>query len=168
MNEPFNILFLCAGNSSRSILAEALTTTLSHGRFIAFSAGAKPTGTVHPLAIELIKPTGYPIQLLRSKSWDEFGRESAPAMNFVITLCESALGEHCPYWRGHPATAHWGFPDPAADDSKTRDEMLHSFKQVEKGLHDRIALLMDLPLEKLDRSTIRERLQNIHHRLKYS
>jgi len=166
MSDPKNILFLCAGNSARSILAEALATTLSHGRFIGFSAGAKPTGKVHPMAIELIKPMGYPLEILRSKSWDEFGREGAPKMDFIITLCDSAVGEHCPYWPGHPSTAHWGFPDPSAVETG-HEAMLHAFKQVEMGLRNRIELLMDLPIEKLDRLDIRERLQNIHYRFKF-
>jgi arsenate reductase len=161
-----NILFICSGNSARSILAEALATTLSHGRFIGYSAGAKPTGTVHPMAIELIKSMEYPLEALRSKSWDEFGCEGAPRMDFIITLCDSAVGEGCPYWPGHPSTAHWGFPDPAA--VETGDvAMLHAFKQVEMGLRNRIELLMDLPIDKLDRLEIREHLQGIHHRIKF-
>jgi arsenate reductase len=163
MSNPHNILFICSGNSARSILAEALATTLSHGRFIGYSAGAKPTGKVHPIAIELIKTMGYPLQLLKSKSWDQFGREGAPKMDFIITLCDSASGEDCPYWPGHPSTAHWGFPDPAA---VTGDEetILHAFKQVEMGLRNRIELLMDLPIAQLDRLELGERLQSIHHR----
>lgn len=168
MNPSHNILFLCNRNSARSILAEALTTILSHGRFIGYSAGAKPTGIVHPIAIELIKSIGYPIELLRSKSWDEYGREGAPHMDFVITLCDSAVGEDCPYWPGHPSTAHWGFPDPAAVDPVNPEGMLHAFKQVEMGLRNRIELLMDLPIDKLDRLELRERLQAIHHRIKFS
>lgn len=166
MAQPKNILFLCSGNSARSILAEALATTLSHGVFIGYSAGAKPTGAVHPMAIELIKSMGYPLEVLRSKSWDEFGRDGAPKMDFIITLCDSAVGEECPYWPGHPSTAHWGFPDPAAVETGN-EAMLHAFKQVEMGLRNRIELLMDLPIDKLDRLEIRERLQNIHHRIKF-
>lgn len=166
MSHPKNILFLCSGNSARSILAEALATTLSHGLFIGYSAGAKPTGAVHPMAIELIKSMGYPLEVLRSKSWDEFGRDGAPKMDFIITLCDSAVGEECPYWPGHPSTAHWGFPDPAAVETGN-EAMLHAFKQVEMGLRNRIELLMDLPIDKLDRLEIRERLQSIHHRIKF-
>ena len=167
MGHTQNILFLCSGNSARSIMAEALATTLSHGRFIGFSAGAKPVGAVHPMAIELIKPMGYPLEILRSKSWDEFGREGAPKMDFIITLCDSAVGEDCPYWPGHPSTAHWGFPDPAAVEDGD-EAMLHAFKQVEMGLRNRIELLMDLPIDKLDRFEIKERLQSIHHRIKFA
>ncbi len=165
MNRPQNILFICSGNSARSILGEALATTLSHGRFIGYSAGAKPTGSIHPMAIELIKSMGYPLGVLRSKSWDEFGAEGAPKMDFIITLCDSAAGEECPYWPGHPSTAHWGFPDPAA--VELGDEaMLHAFKQVEMGLRNRIELLMDLAIDKLDYLEIKEQLQSIHHRTK--
>ncbi|MBU3611919.1 arsenate reductase ArsC [Polynucleobacter sp. MG-27-Goln-C1] len=167
MSDSHNILFLCTGNSARSILAEALATTLSHGRFVGFSAGAKPVGKVHPIAIELIKSMSYPLQVLRSKSWDEFGRQSAPKMDFIITLCDSAVGEDCPYWPGHPSTAHWGFPDPAAVEGGN-EAMVHAFKQVEIGLRNRIELLLDLPIAKLDRLELRERLQSIHHRIKFS
>jgi len=163
MSHPQNILFICSGNSARSILAEALATTLSHGRFIGYSAGAKPTGTVHPMAIELIKSMGYPLEVLRSKSWDEFGSEGAPKMDFIITLCDSAAGEECPYWPGHPSTAHWGFPDPAAVETGD-EEMLHAFKRVEMGLRNRIELLMDLSMDKLDHLELKEQLHRIHHR----
>jgi arsenate reductase (thioredoxin) len=165
MSRPQNILFICSGNSARSILAEALATTLSHGRFIGYSAGAKPTGSVHPMAIELIKSMGYPLEVLRSKSWDEFGSEGAPKMDFIITLCDSAAGEECPYWPGHPSTAHWGFPDPAAVESGD-EAMLHAFKQVEMGLRNRIELLMDLAIDKLDHLELKEQLHSIHHRTK--
>jgi len=165
MSRPQNIHFICSGNSARSILAEALATTLSHGRFIGYSAGAKPTGSVHPMAIELIKSMGYPLEVLRSKSWDEFGSEGAPKMDFIITLCDSAAGEECPYWPGHPSTAHWGFPDPAAVESGD-EAMLHAFKQVEMGLRNRIELLMDLAIDKLDHLELKEQLHSIHHRTK--
>lgn len=166
INRPYNILFLCTGNSARSILAEALVTTLSHGRFIGYSAGAKPVGKVHAMALDLIKVMGYPMQLLRSKSWEEYGRDESPRMDFIITLCDWAHGEKCPYWPGHPNTAHWGFANPAAVDSG-EEAMLHAFKQVEIGLRNRILLLLDLPLEKLDHLEVRQRLQNIHHRIKF-
>ena len=165
MNKPHNILFLCNGNSARSILAEALATTLSNGRLVGFSAGSKPTGNVHPMVIEMVKTMGYPLELLNSKSWDEFGREDAPKMDFIITLCDSAAGEECPYWPGHPSTAHWGFPDPAAVEGGD-EAMMHAFKQVEIGLRNRIELLMDLPLTQLDRLELNERLQSIHHHIK--
>ena len=165
MSHPQNILFLCSGNSARSILAEALATTLSHGLLIGYSAGAKPTGAVHPMAIELIQSMGYPLEVLRSKSWDEFGCEGAPKMDYIITLCDSAVGEECPYWPGHPSTAHWGFPDPAAVNAGD-EAMLHAFKQVEMGLRNRIELLMDLPIDKLDHLELKEQLHSIHQRIK--
>jgi arsenate reductase len=167
MNRSYNILFLCNRNSTRSIIAEALATTLSHGRFIGHSAGANPSGVVHPFALQMAKSMGYPSQLLRSKSWDEFGREGAITMDFIITLCDAATGESCPYWPGHPSSAHWGFPDPAAIDPGDVRGMLHAFKQVEIGLRNRIELLMDLPIEKLDRLDIQEQLHNIHYRSKF-
>ncbi|MBU3622031.1 arsenate reductase ArsC [Polynucleobacter sp. CS-Odin-A6] len=166
MSSPHSILFLCNGNSARSILAEALATTLSHGKFIGYSAGAKPAGNVHPIAIELIKSMGYPLQLLRSKSWDEFGREGSLRMDFIITLCDSAAGEECPYWPGHPSTAHWGFPDPTAVEGGD-ESVLHAFKKVEIGLRNRIELLMDLPIAQLDREELKERLQSIHHHIQF-
>ncbi len=167
MEKHYNILFLCNRNSARSIIAEALASTLSHGRFTGYSAGANPSGIVHPYVIEMAKAMGYPIQLLRSKSWDEFGRESAPKMDFIITLCDTAMGEDCPYWPGHPSIAHWGFPDPASIEPSDVKAMLFAFKQVEIGLRNRIELLMDLPIETLDRLEIKERLHNIHYRSKF-
>ena len=166
MTKTYNILFLCTGNSARSILAEILATTLSQGRFIGYSAGSKPVRYVHPIALRFAREVGYPLELLRSKSWDEFGVEGAPHMDFIITVCDSAAGEECPYWPGHPATAHWGFADPAAVDS-SNSAMFEAFKQVELGLRNRIELLLDLPIDKLDHMQIKDQLQSIHHRLKY-
>ncbi|WP_114638624.1 arsenate reductase ArsC [Polynucleobacter necessarius] len=165
MTNAFNILFLCTGNSARSILAEALATTLSHGRLIAYSAGSKPTGYVHPIALQIAKEIGYPATLLRSKSWDEYGREDSPKMNFIITVCDAAAGEECPYWVGHPATAHWGFPDPASVVGSD-EEKWAAFRKVEIGLRNRIELLLDLPLDKLDHLQIRDELHSIHHQFK--
>ena len=165
MNHPYNILFLCTGNSARSILGEALATTLSHGRFIGYSAGSKPKKYVHPIALKLAREMGYPLELLRSKSWDEFGRDNAPHMDFIITVCDSAAGEECPYWPGHPATTHWGFADPAAE-SGSEQEMWDAFRKVEMGLRNRIELLIDLPIDKLDHLQIKDELHAIHHRYK--
>ena len=165
MNHPYNILFLCTGNSARSILGEALATTLSHGRFIGYSAGSKPKKYVHPIALKLAREMGYPLELLRSKSWDEFGRDNAPHMDFIITVCDSAAGDECPYWPGHPATAHWGFADPAAE-SGSEQEMWDAFRKVEMGLRNRIELLIDLPIDKLDHLQIKDELHAIHHRYK--
>jgi arsenate reductase len=161
MNKPFNILFICTGNSARSILAEALATTLSHGRFIGYSAGSKPAGFIHPVALKIIKEIDYPLTLVRSKSWDEYGREDAPHMNFIITVCDSAAGEECPYWAGHPATAHWGFPDPAAA-VVSEEEIWDAFRTVEIGLRNRIELLLDLPLDSLDHLQVKDHLLAIH------
>ena len=165
MDRPYNILFLCTGNSARSILGEALATTLSHGRFIGYSAGSKPKKYVHPIALKLAREMGYPLELLRSKNWDEFGRENSPQMDFIITVCDSAAGEECPYWPGHPTTAHWGFMDPAAESGSEQD-MWDGFRTVEMGLRNRIELLIDLPIDKLDHLQIKDELHSIHHRYK--
>ena len=164
MTHPYNILFICSGNSARSILGEALATTLSHGRFIGYSAGSSPRGEIDPIALELVKEMGYPTELIRSKSWDEFGRENAPHMDFIITVCDEAANEVCPYWPGHPATAHWGFPDPATVVGST-EEKWSAFRKVEMGLRNRIELLIDLPIDKLDHLQIKDELHSIHHQL---
>ena len=161
MNRPYNILFLCTGNSARSILGEALATTLSHGRFIGYSAGSSPRGEIYPIVLQMVKEMGYPLEQLRSKSWDEFGKEGAPHMDFIITVCDDAAGEECPYWPGHPATAHWGFPDPAAVRGSD-EEVLSAFRKVEIGLRNRIELLMDLPIHTLDHIQIKDELHSIH------
>lgn len=163
MTHPYNILFLCTGNSARSILGEALATTLSHGRFIGYSAGSKPESYVHPIALKLVREMGYPLELLRSKSWDEYGREDSPHMDFIITVCDSAAGEECPYWPGHPATAHWGFMDPTLN-VNSEQEMWDAFRKVEMGLRNRIELLMDLPFDTLDHLQIKEELHSIHQK----
>jgi arsenate reductase len=161
MIRPYNILFLCLGNSARSILGETLATTLSHGRFIGYSAGSKPKKFVHPIALKLAREMGYPLELLRSKTWDEFGRHDAPHMDFIITVCDSAAGEECPYWLGHPTTAHWGFSDPAAVIG-SEQEIWDAFRKVEMGLRNRIELLLDLPMDKLDHLQIKDELHSIH------
>jgi arsenate reductase len=163
MTHPYNILFLCADNSARSILGEALASTLSHGRLLGYSAGSKPKQFVHPMALKLAREMGYPLELLRSKTWDEFGRSDAPHMDFIITVCDSAAGEECPYWPGHPTTAHWGFIDPAAVTGSEQD-MWDAFKKVEMGLRNRIELLLDLPMDKLDHLQIKDELHSIHQK----
>jgi arsenate reductase (thioredoxin) len=165
MNRPYNILFLCSGNSARSILGEALATTLSHGRFIGYSAGSKPKGLVNPIALKMAKEMGYPEALLRSKSWDEFARVEAPHMDFIITVCDSAAGEECPYWPGHPTTAHWGFPDPDLVEGG-EEAVWSAFRRVEMGLRNRIELLIDLPIDKLDHLQIKDELHSIHDQFK--
>jgi len=165
MNRPYHVLFLCSGNSARSILGEALATTLSHGRFIGYSAGPKPNPYIHPIALKLAREMGYPLESLRSKTWDEFGRQDAPHMDFIITLCDEAAGEVCPYWPGHPTTAHWGFIDPATV-SGSEDDMWQAFREVEMGLRNRIELLIDLPIEKLDHLKVKDELESIHQQCK--
>jgi protein-tyrosine-phosphatase len=140
----YNVLFVCTGNSARSQMAEALTTVLSKGRIKGFSAGSHPTGAVHPKALQLIEELGYPIENLRSKNWMAFAGPDAPRMDFIITVCDSAAGETCPIWPGHPAVAHWGVPDPVASGDA------HAFKEAWLTLRRRIELLLALPLEKLD------------------
>jgi arsenate reductase len=155
-----NVLFLCTGNSARSILAEALLGTLGQGRFNAFSAGSQPAGRVQPIAIELARELGYPVERLRSKSWDEFAEPGAPVIDMVITVCDSAAAETCPIWPGHPATAHWGVPDPAsvAGDEMTRRK---AFVAAMAALRRRVELLVALPLEKLDRLATQSKLREI-------
>lgn len=157
---PLNVLFLCTGNSARSILAEALLNAHGQGRFRAFSAGSHPTGQVNPFAIELLKKNRLPVEGLRSKSWDEFARPGAPELDFVFTVCDNAAGEVCPVWPGQPMTAHWGVPDPAAvegDDEAKRKAFFLAFTQ----LQNRILLFVNLPLAKLDKLALKARLDEI-------
>ena len=159
----YNVLFLCTGNSARSILAEALLNTMGAPRFWAFSAGSHPTGAVHPLARELAREIGYDPAQLRSKSWDEFADPDAPHMDFILTVCDSAAGESCPLWPGHPATAHWGVPDPAAvqgDDAQRRS----AFRATLMALRQRIELLLMLPDDKLEGLAARASLSEIADR----
>ena len=157
----FNVLFLCTGNSARSILAEALTTTLSQGRFIGFSAGSKPTGKVHPIAEALAIEMGYPKKNLRSKSWEEFSKPDAPHMDFIITVCDNDANEACPIWLGHPATAHWGFPDPASIEGNDQDKRL-AFQKILDMIKRDIELFIKLPLESLNHEAIKKSIQAIH------
>jgi arsenate reductase len=161
--ETTNILVLCTGNSARSILGEAIINRLGEGRFTGFSAGSFPKGTVHPGAIRLLKRHGYPIEGLRSKSWDEFTGPEAPSIDLVITVCDNAAGETCPIWPGHPIRAHWGLPDPAAVEG---DEALvdAAFEATHDALARRIARLVELPIRARDvpALAIRQRLQSIH------
>ena len=158
--KTFNVLFLCTGNSARSILAEALATTLSHGRLIGYSAGSHPNGKVNPIAEELALEMGYSKEKLRSKSWDEFANPNAPQMDFIITVCDNAKGEVCPVWIGHPAQAHWGFPDPAAVEG-TYEEKKKAFVEVLDGLHHKLDKLLSLPLEDMEPSALQSTLKNL-------
>lgn len=155
-----NVLFLCTGNSARSILAEAHLNHAGKGRFQAYSAGSHPTGKVNPFAIELLAKHGIPTQGLRSKTWDEFSEPSAPKLDFIFTVCDNAAGETCPLWPGHPMTAHWGVADPAAvqgGDEEKRKAFLNAFTQ----LSTRIRLFVNLPLEKLERQALQHKLRDI-------
>lgn len=159
-NRIYNVLFLCTGNSARSIMAEAILNTLGPDRFRAFSAGSHPSGKVQPMATELAQAMGYPAENMRSKSWDEFAGENAPEMDMVITVCDNAAGESCPVWLGRPALAHWGVPDPVAVDSSD-DARKRAFVSVFATLRRRIELLLALPLDKLDRLAAQAKLQAI-------
>jgi arsenate reductase len=156
---PLHTLFLCTGNSARSILAEALLREMGGERFVAHSAGSHPTGRVHPLALELLANRGLPVDGLRSKSWDEFARPQAPALDLVITVCDNAAGEVCPVWPGHPATAHWGLPDPAAVTGDVAQRRV--FAEVAHALSARIRLLTSLPVDRLDRMSLQRNLRAI-------
>lgn len=159
-NRTYNVLFLCTGNSARSILAEATLGVLGAGRFLAFSAGSHPSGRVQPLAAELAISLGYPAEKLRSKSWDEFAEPGAPTMDLIFTVCDNAAGEACPIWLGHPATAHWGVPDPVAVEG-TDDERRHAFRATYATLRRRIELLLALPIDKLEKLELQTRLREI-------
>ena len=159
-DKVYNVLFLCTGNSARSIMAEALVTTLGKGRFRGFSAGSHPGGTVNPFAIEQIKSTGYPVENLRSKSWHEFGALDAPQMDFIITVCDNAAGETCPYWPGHPLSAHWGFEDPAAATGSDAEKRA-MFNKVFRQLMIRLNIFVNLPLHMLEKNAIQHEIKAI-------
>jgi arsenate reductase len=156
----YNILVLCTGNSARSIMAEALFNTLGKGRFKAYSAGSHPTGKVHPIAIETVAVLGYPVNDLRSKSWNEFASPDAPLMDFIFTVCDKAAGEVCPVWSAKPITAHWGFEDPAAfigsDEEKRRE-----FQKIFRYMTNRVNLFINLPLAGLDKFAIKREVDAI-------
>jgi arsenate reductase len=158
----FNILFLCTGNSARSILAEAITNSLpaARGRFRAYSAGSRPRGAVNRFALELLRSTGLPTEGLRSKNWDEFAQPDAPVMDLVITVCDQAAGEQCPFWPGQPITAHWGMPDPAALEGGD-DQIRKAFSDTAAMLRRRIELLASLPWDKLNRAMLERRVREI-------
>jgi arsenate reductase (thioredoxin) len=161
-NHTYNVLFLCTGNSARSVMSEALLTLLGQGRFKGFSAGSKPTGTVNPFAIEQITlaAPGYPTQDMRSKSWDEFAGTAAPQMDFIITVCGNAAGEVCPLWPGRPATAHWGYEDPAAAEGSD-DVKRAAFATVFGQIQRRIERFVALPVEEMDAGAIRRAVKDI-------
>jgi arsenate reductase (thioredoxin) len=154
------VLFLCTGNSARSILAEAIMNKLGAGKFIAYSAGSQPKGAVNPHALALLESLGYDTAGLRSKSWSEFARPGAPALDFVFTVCDNAAGETCPVWPGQPMTAHWGVPDPA-EATGTPAEIALAFKDAYRMLHQRIAAFAALPIRSLDALSLQQRLKEI-------
>jgi protein-tyrosine-phosphatase len=153
-------LFLCTGNSARSIIAECLLNRLGAGRFKAYSAGSAPKGDLHPLALALLERQGFKTAALRSKSWDEFAKPGAPALDFVFTVCDKAAKETCPVWPGQPMTAHWGIPDPAAVEG-TEPEKHVAFADAFRMLNNRIGIFVSLPLTSLDKLTLQKRLDAI-------
>jgi arsenate reductase len=156
----YNVLFLCTGNSARSILAEAILNKKGKGRFKAFSAGSYPRGTVHPLALALLERKGFPTEGLRSKAWDEFAQPGAPTLDFIFTVCDNAAGEVCPVWPGHPMTAHWGQPDPAAVEGSELDKT-NAFRDAFRMLERRIEMLTSLPMASLDQLSIGKKVREI-------
>jgi arsenate reductase (thioredoxin) len=161
-NRPYNVLFLCTGNSARSIVAEAILNKLGAGKFRAYSAGSQPKGRVHPLAIQLLRSLGYDTSGFRSKSWTEFADPGAPLLDFVFTVCDDAAGEVCPIWPGQPTTAHWGLPDPAEAEGNPAEIAL-AFKDTYRMLNQRIGIFVSLPLHSLDQLSLRKKLREIGH-----
>jgi protein-tyrosine-phosphatase len=157
-DKSYNVLFLCTGNSARSILAEAILNRVGAGRFTAFSAGSFPKGEVHPAAIALLKELDYDTAAFRSKSWDEFASHGAPQFDFIFTVCDNAAGETCPIWPGHPMTAHWGIEDPAAIDGEGQPQ---AFWNAYQQLVRRIELFVALPIEEIDELSLQSRLKEI-------
>lgn len=155
-----NVLFLCTGNSARSIIAEAILNRAGAGRFKAFSAGSHPAGEVNPNALTLLKSLNHPIDDFRSKNWDEFAEEGAPVMDFVITVCDQAAGEVCPIWPGQPMTAHWGLPDPAAVEGTTA-EIAAAFAETYRMMNNRIEIFVNLPMDTLSRLSLQKRLDEV-------
>jgi protein-tyrosine-phosphatase len=158
--EPLNVLFLCTGNSARSIMAECILNREGKGKFRAFSAGSQPTGKVNPLALNLLRKMNYDVSKLRSKSWDEFATPAAPKLDFVFTVCDDAANEVCPVWPGQPMSAHWGLPDPAKAEG-TDAEKAFAFDDVFRMLNQRISIFVSLPLESLSKLSLQHHLDEI-------
>jgi len=163
MKDHYNVLFLCTGNSARSILAEAILNFLGKPRFTAYSAGSHPSGAVRPEALQRLDEAGIPTQGLRSKSWDEFSQPGAPAMDFIFTVCDNAAKEVCPIWPGHPTTAHWGVPDPAAAQGSAQ-EVERAYREAFSILERRIGLFMSLPLASIDELALKKEVEKIGQR----
>jgi protein-tyrosine-phosphatase len=160
VTRPYNVLFLCTGNSARSILAEALINHWGRGHFRGMSAGSYPKGAVHPMALKLLQHLNFPTEGLRSKSWDEFAVPGAPPLDFVFTVCDNAAGEVCPIWPGQPMTAHWGVPDPAAVEG-TELEQMNAFRETFRTLENRIRVFTSLPLASIERIKLKQHLDEI-------
>ena len=163
MAKHYNVLFLCTGNSARSIMAEAMLNKKGFPHFTAYSAGSHPKGAVHPAALRLLDAAEFPTMALRSKAWDEFARPNSPKLDFVFTVCDNAAGEVCPIWPGQPMTAHWGIPDPAAAQG-TAEQVDKAFLDAFIALDRRIDLFLSLPLASLDRLAIKKEIDNIGHK----
>lgn len=159
-NRVFNVLFLCTHNSARSVLAECAMNRLGKGKYKAYSAGSMPSGRVHPMALDLLKSLNYDISSLTSKSWDVFAVPGAPQMDFIFTVCDNAAHETCPIWPGHPASAHWGLPDPSAVQGTEAEKRL-AFAETYRMLSQRIDAFVNLPFESLDQLLLKKRLQEI-------
>jgi protein-tyrosine-phosphatase len=160
MHRPYNVLFLCTGNSARSIMAEAILSRWGAGKFVPYSAGSQPKGQVHPEALALLKRLNFKTENFRSKSWDEFAQPGAPQLDFVFTVCDNAAGEVCPIWPGQPMTAHWGVPDPAAVEGSHVD-VARAFADAHGRLNNRISIFVALPFEGLDRLSLQKRFDSI-------
>jgi arsenate reductase len=160
VGKVYNVLFLCTGNSARSIMAEVLLNSLGRGRFKGYSAGSHPAGQLNPFTIELLGNSGYRVDDLRSKSWNEFAATSAPKMDLVITVCDNAAGEVCPVWPGQPVCAHWSFQDPAAFQGPD-GEKRRIFQKISHQIGNRVRLLVGLPIEKLDRLSLKQKVKEI-------
>jgi protein-tyrosine-phosphatase len=158
--KPFNVLFLCTGNSARSIMAEAILNREGRGMFRAFSAGSQPKGSPHPYTLDLLRKMNYEVSSFRSKSWNEFTGPDVPKLDFVFTVCDNAAGEACPFWPGQPITAHWGVPDPAAA-TGNEAEICLAFADTFRMLTNRISIFVSLPINSLDRLTLQKQLDSI-------
>ncbi len=161
-NEPLNVLFLCTGNSARSIIAECVLNRLGAGKFRAFSAGSQPKGQVHPLALQILRQAHFDVSQLHSKSWEEFAGPDAPKLDFVFTVCDNAAKEVCPIWPGQPMTAHWGLPDPVAAEGSEAERHL-AFADTLRMLSNRIGIFVSLPFDKLSKLSLQKKLDEIGH-----